>query len=183
MSPAVKTTAQAGMYNYVVSNNSKNKVKAVKVLGVINSDPELLNGLVYGEKGKAWKYVDNDKRVKLLKGYKENYHSAPWQTGDNNKITPTTDVTDQMIQERKDNIDKSIDSPILGFQFNTKNVKTEMTNISNVMNKYMAGLQTGTSDPDTTIPKMNKELKKAGYDKVQKEMQKQYDEFLKDGKN
>lgn len=183
MSPAVKTTAQAGMYNYVVSNNSKNKVKAVKVLGVINSDPELLNGLVYGEKGKAWKYVDNDKRVKLLKGYKENYHSAPWQTGDNNKITLTTDVTDQMIQERKDNIDKSIDSPILGFQFNTKNVKTEMTNISNVMNKYMAGLQTGTSDPDTTIPKMNKELKKAGYDKVQKEMQKQYDEFLKDGKN
>jgi len=181
MSPAVKTTSQAGMYNYVVSNNSQNKEKAVKVLGVLNSDPEILNGLVYGEKGKAWKYTDDDKKVKLLSGYKEKYHTSPWQTGDNAKITPTTDITDAMVQARDEGIKSAITSPILGFQFNTKNVKSEMTNISNVMNKYLAGLQTGTSDPDTTIPKMNKELKKAGYDKVQKEMQKQYDEFLKNG--
>jgi len=183
MSPAIKTTAQAGMYNYVVSNNSQNKEKAVKVLGIINSDPEVLNGLVYGEKGKAWKYVDDNKKVQLLKGYKDGYHSAPWQTGDNGKITPTTDVTNEMVKERETETDKAITSPVLGFQFNTKNVKTEMTNISNVMNKYLAGLQTGTSNPDTTIPKMNAELKKAGYDKVQKEMQKQYDEFQKTGKN
>ena len=88
-----------------------------------------------------------------------------------------------MVKERETETDKAITSPVLGFQFNTKNVKTEMTNISNVMNKYLAGLQTGTSNPDTTIPKMNAELKKAGYDKVQKEMQKQYDEFQKTGKN
>jgi len=182
ISPAIKSTAQAQMYNYVVSNNSDNKEKAVKVLGVMNSDPEVLNGLVYGEKGDAWKYVEDDKRVELLKGYKEGYHSAPWQTGDNNKITPTKNITDEMIQTRIQDTKDAITSPILGFQFKTKNVKTELTNISNVMNKYLAGLQTGTSDPETTIPKMNKELKKAGYDKVQKEMQSQYDAFLKDQK-
>lgn len=182
ISPAIKSTAQAQMYDYVVSNNSDNKEKAVKVLGVMNSDPEVLNGLVYGEKGKAWKYVDDDKRVELLKGYKEGYHSAPWQTGDNGKITPTKNITDEMIQTRIQDTKDAITSPILGFQFKTKNVKTELTNISNVMNKYLAGLQTGTSDPETTIPKMNKELKKAGYDKVQKEMQKQYDDFLKNQK-
>lgn len=182
ISPAIKSTAQAQMYNYVVSNNSDNKEKAVKVLGVMNSDPEVLNGLVYGEKGDAWKYVEDDKRVELLKGYKEGYHSAPWQTGDNNKITPTKNITDEMIQTRIQDTKDAITSPILGFQFKTKNVKTELTNISNVMNKYLAGLQTGTSDPETTIPKMNKELKKAGYDKVQKEMQSQYDTFLKDQK-
>ncbi len=42
------------MANFVVSNTSKNKELAVKVLGLINTDSKLLNGLVYGEEGKEW---------------------------------------------------------------------------------------------------------------------------------
>ncbi|MFR2689173.1 MAG: DUF3502 domain-containing protein, partial [Enterococcus faecium] len=56
-------------------------------------------------------------------------------------------------------------------------VKTELSNISNVMNQYLDGLNTGTVDPDETLPKLKEALDKAGYDKVLKEMQKQYDEF------
>ena len=55
--------------------------------------------------------------------------------------------------------------------------KTELSNISNVMNQYLDGLNTGTVDPDETLPKLKEALDKAGYDKVLKEMQKQYDEF------
>ncbi|HHA4367285.1 TPA: DUF3502 domain-containing protein, partial [Enterococcus faecium] len=51
------------------------------------------------------------------------------------------------------------------------------SNISNVMNQYLDGLNTGTVDPDETLPKLKDALDKAGYDKVLKEMQKQYDEF------
>ena len=44
----LKSTGQAQMANFVVANVSKNKEKAVEVLGLLNSDPELLNGLVWG---------------------------------------------------------------------------------------------------------------------------------------
>lgn len=42
------------MANYVVANTSKTKEKSVELLGLLNSNPELLNGLVYGEEGKQY---------------------------------------------------------------------------------------------------------------------------------
>lgn len=105
---------------------------------------------------------------------------AAWNTG-NNKILYTQDsITDNMIKKRDQSIADAKDSPILGFNFNTKSVKTELSNISNVMNQYMDGLNTGTVDPDETLPKLKEALENAGYNKVLKEMQKQYNQFLKE---
>jgi len=56
-------------------------------------------------------------------------------------------------------------------------VKTEITNISNVMSQYLDGLNTGTLDPDKAIPELNEKLEGAGYEKVREEMQKQFDAF------
>lgn len=62
----LKTTSQAQMANFVVSNVSKNKEKAVEVLSLLNSDPELLNGLVYGVEGKAWEKLATRKSNCLM---------------------------------------------------------------------------------------------------------------------
>ncbi|WP_086443715.1 ABC transporter substrate-binding protein [Candidatus Enterococcus lemimoniae] len=177
---ALKSSDQARMANFVVSNTSKNKEKAVEVLGQINSDPELLNGLVWGIEGEAWEKIpDKDGKIKLLDGYKPNMHLPAWNTG-NNKILYTQDtITEDMIKERDESIAKAETSPILGFNFVTSNVKTEMSNIANVMSQYLDGLNTGTVDPEETVPKLKEALDNAGYDKVLTEMQKQYDEFLK----
>ena len=52
----------------------------------------------------------------------------------------------------------------------------------NVMNRYKANLNTGSIDPEKTIPEMVSELKKAGWDDAQKDMQKQLEQFVKDNK-
>ena len=172
----LKSTGQAQMANFVVSNTSKNKEKSVEFLALLNSDPELLNGLVWGIEGEAWEKVGDDK-VKLLDGYQPKTHMSAWNTG-NNKILYTQDtITDEMIAKRDQSIAEAETSPILGFSFNTDSVKTELSNISNVMNQYLDGLNTGTVDPDETLPKLMDALDKAGYDKVLTEMQKQYDTF------
>jgi putative aldouronate transport system substrate-binding protein len=174
----LKSTAQAQMANFVVSNTSKNKEKAVEFLGLLNSDAELLNGLVWGVEGEAWeKLPDAEDKIKLLDGYKPNNHMAAWNTG-NNRILYTQDsITDEMIEKRDQSIEEAETSPILGFSFNTDSVKTEISNISNVMSQYLDGVNTGTVDPDETLPKLNEALQKAGYEKVLKEMQRQFDEF------
>ncbi|MCB5954096.1 ABC transporter substrate-binding protein [Enterococcus sp. CWB-B31] len=176
----LKSTAQAQMANFVISNVSKNKEKAMEFLGLLNSDPELLNGLVYGVEGEAWEKIEGeDNKIKLLDGYQPNNHMAAWNTG-NNLILYTQDtITDEMIKERDENIAASESSPILGFNFKTDAVKTEITNIANVMNRYKSSLATGTIDPEVNIPKLLEDLKTAGWDKVCEEMQQQFDEFRK----
>ncbi|WP_088839382.1 ABC transporter substrate-binding protein [Listeria sp. ILCC792] len=176
-----KTNAQSQMANFVVSSNSKNKEKAVEVLGVLNSNPDVLNTLVYGEEGKSWEKTDNG-HAKILDGYKANNHLSAWNTGNNKILYPTANVTDDMIKTRDDSIANATQSPLLGFNVKTDSIKTELSNIANVMNQYIDGLNTGTLDPDKAIPEMNKKLEKAGYEKVRKELQKQYDAFLKENK-
>lgn len=177
----LKTTSQAQMANFVVSNTSKNKEKAVEFLNLLNTDPELLNGLVYGVEGKAWEKVGDDK-LKLLDGYKPNEHMAAWNTG-NNMILYTQDtITDDQIKQRDESIEKAQTSPILGFNAKTDNFKTQLSSIMNVMNRYKANLNTGSIDPEKTVPELVSELKKAGWDDAQKDMQKQLDQFVKDNK-
>ncbi|KHD45950.1 ABC transporter substrate-binding protein [Streptococcus hongkongensis] len=177
----LKTTNQAQMANFVVSSASKNKEKAVEVLGLLNSDPELLNGLVYGVKGEAWEKT-GDKKIKLLDGYKPKLHMSAWNTGNNKILYTQESITDDMIAKRDQSIKDAKESPILGFTVNTKSIKTELSNIANVMNRYKASVNTGTVDPDETLPKMIKDLKGAGWDKVQKEVQKQLDDYTSKNK-
>lgn len=175
----VKKLSNAMMANFVVSSTSKHQKEAVKALNVINSNPDVLNTLVYGIKGEAWEKND-DGTAKLLDGYKPNYHMQAWNIGNNLAVYPTEGTTKDQITARDQNIADATESPLLGFNFDQENVKTEITNISNVMSKYQLGLTTGTLDPDEAISEMDKELESAGMDKVMKEMQKQYDAFLKD---
>ncbi|MDR2276575.1 ABC transporter substrate-binding protein [Vagococcus fluvialis] len=176
-----RTTATAQMANFVVSNVSKNKEKSVEFLGLLNSDPELLNGLVWGVEGEAWEKVGDD-RIKLLDGYKPNMHMAAWNTG-NNMLLYTQDTLDEaLVKERDEKIANSLTSPTLGFNFKTDKVKTEVTNISNVMSRYKDSLNTGSVDPNEYVAKMVKDLEKAGWNKVQEEMQTQLDDFLKESK-
>ncbi|MGG6835015.1 UNVERIFIED_CONTAM: extracellular solute-binding protein [Streptococcus canis] len=144
----LKTTSQAQMANFVVSNVSKNKEKA------------------------------GDKKIKLLDGYQPKMHMGAWNTGNNKILYTQESITDDMITKRDQSIKDAKESPILGFTVNTKSIKTELSNISNVMNRYKASINTGTVDPDEALPKLLADLKGAGWDKVQKEVQKQLDDFV-----
>ena len=56
----------------------------------------------------------------------------------------------------------------LVFTFVKDKVKTEITNVATVMNRYAASLNTGTVDPEETLPKLMDDLKTAGWDKFKK---------------
>lgn len=174
----LKSTGTTQMANFVISNVSKNKEKAMEFLGLLNSDPELLNGLVWGVEGEAWEKIDGQEdKIKLLEGYQPNMHMSAWNTGNNQILYTQESITDEMIKQRDENIENAEESPILGFNFKTDNVKTEITNIVNVMNRYKASINTGTIDPEENVPKLIEDLKTAGWEKVRDEMQTQYDAF------
>lgn len=177
----LKSTEQAQVASLAISNNSKNPEKSLQFLELLNTNKDLLNLFVYGKKGTNWE-LEGDNKVKLLPAYAPDNHMAAWNTGNNLTVYPTTNITDTQIAERDRKIKEAKESPMLGFNVKIDNIKTELSNIANVMNQYDKGLHTGTLDPVKTLPELNQKLKVAGYEKVQKEIQSQYDEFLKSKK-
>lgn len=72
----------------------------------------------------------------------------------------------------------AIESPLKGFFFDSKPVKSEIAAMENVVSQYKKDLLFGRVDPDVVLPEFLQKLKDVGSEKVQAEMQKQYDEFL-----
>ncbi|HEX2927920.1 MAG TPA: DUF3502 domain-containing protein, partial [Ruminiclostridium sp.] len=83
----------------------------------------------------------------------------------------------------KENINRAIPSPLLGFNFNSQYVADELSSLEEIVNKYYIDLSIGKIDPAVNLPKMNKEFKNAGLQKVLNEIQKQVDTFVKAQKN
>lgn len=176
-----KSTAQAQVAVWSISKTSKHKKEAMQVLNLLNTDKKLINNIVWGLEGQQWKFTDEKAgKIDITKKYKPGYFIGAWMMGNNDNLYTLKSVTDQQIADRKSGIKNAKESAALGFNPNLDSMKTEMTNLSNVMSKYLDILNTGTADPVPTIEKMDKELKAAGYDKVQKELQKQYDAFRAD---
>jgi putative aldouronate transport system substrate-binding protein len=70
--------------------------------------------------------------------------------------------------------------PLQGFNFDTTNVKTELTAIQQVYQQYGLPLEGGfVADVDKAFADYKAKLKAAGFDKVFAELQKQADDYLK----
>ncbi|HPU63133.1 MAG TPA: DUF3502 domain-containing protein, partial [Mobilitalea sp.] len=70
-------------------------------------------------------------------------------------------------------------SPAMGFTFDSSEVKTEYTAVSNVIQQYLPGLLCGSVDPEVVIPEFRSKLSDAGLDAIIAAKQKQLDEWLK----
>lgn len=172
-----KSEAQAQVAIWTISKTSQHKKQAMQVLNALNTDPKLLNEVVWGIKGQDWNFTNKVKgKIKTTSKYQVIFPA--WMMGNNRLLYTQDSVTQKMIDKRDSSIKQAKQSAALGFMPTTKAVKTQVTNCTNVMSKYLDILNTGTADPVPTIKKMDKELKTAGYDKVQANLQKQYDAFL-----
>ena len=175
----IKTNAQARMSNFVIAQNSDHVEESVKLLNYINSKPEIMNTLVYGLEGENWEKVGEDK-IKLLPKYNEGAtHMSAWNTGNAALLYKDERITPEQLAASEKGLKEATESPLLGFNFNQEPVADEIANVNNVVNEYVAGLHTDTVDPEKVLPEFNKTLKDAGIDKIKEEMQRQYDEFLK----
>ncbi len=74
----------------------------MEVLTLINTNPELLNGLVFGPEGVNWeKDPSAENRIKLLDGYKGDTRMSAWNTGNSQILYITDKVTDEDVKSRR----------------------------------------------------------------------------------
>jgi putative aldouronate transport system substrate-binding protein len=168
---------------WCIANNSKNPGKAMQVLNLLYTNPELANLFVNGVEGVHWEFADKDKGIiKYADGITAattGYSVVGW-AWPNEQITYVWEGDDPDVWKKLGEFNKSAhSSPAKGFVWNNEKVLNAVTACNNVVAKYEAGLLTGCLDPEKTIPQFNKELKAAGIDAVISEKQNQLDAWLK----
>lgn len=172
--PLYSTETIQGSMN-AISANSKHKDECLKFLQLVNTDSKLRDMLAYGVPDKTFKYVGDG----IVKKLTDTWPLAAYTQGTFFNMSVTEDVDPKQWDEVKAQNENAVSSTCLGFALDITNIQNELSNCLTVWDKYKFDLLTGASDPETTLPKLNAELKNAGFDTIVSEAQKQIDEFYK----
>ena len=164
-----------------INVNSKNPVRALKFLNLMNTDAYLHNLLVFGIEGEHYTKI-GENQIKRTKAGEENYAMPDWEMG-NMFISYVMDNEPVDKWKKFAEFNASVvPSPALGFVFDTQPVNAEISALKNVMEQFYPTIAMGMVDYQTALPEMNAKLKSSGMDKLLAEVQKQYDEWKKTGK-
>jgi putative aldouronate transport system substrate-binding protein len=171
-----------------VTASSAHPVEALKFLQLINTEAgeEIYNTIVYGLEGVEYEKID-DTHIKTLEydgpqASDNSYSAHKWIMGNTFHAWLNQACSDQdneiamQINEATDNVV----SPTMGFRFDNSAVTTELDQINAVVAEYFDTLRLGAKGADWEgyynefVEKMNA----AGVEKVQNEIQTQFDAFL-----
>lgn len=172
--PLYSTESIQGSMN-AVSVNSKYKAESMKLLQLINTDAKLRDMFAYGIEGKTFDYVSDG----VIKKNTDTWPLAAYTQGTFFNMSITEDADPNQWEQVKEQNESASSSICLGFALDITNIQNEVSNCMTVYDKYKYDLLTGAVDPETTVPKLVEELKKAGMDTIIEEAQKQIDEFFK----
>ncbi len=145
----------------------------MEFLNLLNTDVYLRNLLNYGIEGTHYEKT-GDTQIKLTDRAKD--YSVGYYTLGNLFITYTLDnePVDKWKEFEAFN-DASVESPALGFKFNTEKVSNQIAAINNVLEEFKSTIYSGSVNEAEYLEKMNKKLKEVGIDEVISEMQSQID--------
>ncbi|NIK77870.1 ABC-type glycerol-3-phosphate transport system substrate-binding protein [Paenibacillus castaneae] len=187
VTPSIVTTESVRGGIMSVNANTKHPIECIKFLNLLNTDPEIRNLFNYGiegvhytldEHGQAAPIPGKDSHGDPIPDGPASYAGVQYTQG-NWFILKTMggdypEPLNKWDQFRKYNAEV-IKSTVLGFTPDLSKLTTQTDNIEMIWKKYYPSLMTGTVDVDTILPRFNEELKQAGIEEVQKEIQKQLD--------
>ena len=166
-----------------ISTSSKNPVRVMRFLNLLNTDRYLKNLVVHGVEGKHYERID-EKTVKATPGSGYDIYSNSWAIGnvflddlldteDPNKLTDLKAYNDRAKTSKLDNA-------ILSFCLKEDDERTRVrSEINGVIDKYTKQIVTGAVDPEPVIGELNEQLKKVGIDDYIKSIQAEFDEYYK----
>lgn len=154
-----------------ISASCEHPDKALQFLELINTDSYVRDSFFYGLEGDDWVYTA-DKKV-----HKNNdeWKMAGYTQGTFFIVSQRDDVDFNQWDEVKELNAKAIASPVLGINLDVTDFEDEMVNCVEIYNKYKSELFTGTKDPEAMVKTMMEEMRKAGFDDMQKKAQEQID--------
>lgn len=161
----------------MISVNSKHPEKCLELLNLVNTDTTLRDMFYYGEEGVNFEYVDKDGQKKAHK-INTDWSMAGYTQGTFFTVTPEDTTSNDQWSEIKALNEAAVPSVMLGFNFDTTEVDSQLANCREIWLRYKSEVMAGVNDPAEVVPQIKKELMAAGFQDIMDAAQEQVDEFL-----
>ncbi len=182
LTDALSSTSRVNNSIIAIPTTSAHPEKAMEFINLLYTDAELLNMLYYGIEGEHYQVVDAQQgKVGYVDG--QDMMSCKYV----NKLKIGNQLLTYIDATSPDSLNENIEaynasakkSKALGFTYDSSSVANELAALDTVSAKYRRGLECGSLNPETELPKFIEELKNAGIDDVIAEKQAQLDAWVK----
>jgi len=174
--PYYSTASIQGSMNGI-SSNSRHKAEALKLLELVNTDTKLRDMLVYGIEGKHFNYVDDGTAVEIIRAAGD-WSLVNYMQGNYFIVTPQKDVPPNYWDEIRQQNEIAQPVTTMGFVIDLEPIRVDLMNCKLVWDRYSTDLTLGASNPNEILPKVIRELKAAGVDRLIENIQQQVDVFF-----
>ena len=182
LTDALSTTSDVNNMVITIPTTAANPEKAMAFINLLYSDAGLTNMLYYGIEGEHYQVVDEQLgKVGYVDG--QDMMSCKYV----NKLKVGNQLIAYIETTSPDNLNEAIESfnnaagksKALGFTYDSATVANQLAALDTVSAKYRRGLECGSLNPETELPKFIEELKGAGIEDVITEKQAQIDAWAK----
>lgn len=178
---SIITTQRLNFAQWTIPAACESPEKAVAFLNYLYTDPRVQNLYHYGIEGKDYEIKDAEKGIV---GYPDGvtsnnvgWSTQLWTSG-NASIGYLWETDIKTLFTDVEAFNKTATfSPLYGFVYDSQNVRTEITAVQNVLDKYSSVITSGLSEPDTAVDKFIEELNAAGINNIVEDMQAQVDSW------
>lgn len=179
---AYLSTGDINAVSWMVASNTKVPEAALKFLNLTFTDEDVCNLLINGIEGRD--YVKNeDGTISYPEG--EDAATVPYTAqlscgtlGNFFIMYQPAGTNPESLEWELEQNKSAKTSVAMGFTFDSSKLKTQYTAVSNVIQQYLPGLQCGSVDPETEIPKFVDALNNAGFQDIISAKQEQLDAWM-----
>ncbi|GFZ93433.1 ABC transporter substrate-binding protein [Paenibacillus marchantiophytorum] len=176
-----KSTAISTQNGIAIHASSKSPERSLMVLDLLQNDKQLHDLMMYGIEGTHYTAVGSDQFTKTDKFASFNtFTNWSFQSPLNRQETTYPQAAKDIENKWKNQVTHF---KLETFVFDTSKVINEVSNVSNVMTRYGLPLEYGlVKETDKGLADLQSQLKAAGVDKAQAELQNQVNTFLAENK-
>lgn len=157
-----------------IASASKNPVKALKLLELVNTDKELYNMLVFGLEGQDYNWVD-DTHIEKVDG---GYSVAAWVIGNQFNAYYTVGQPEGLWEETIALNESAAPDPMGDFSFDRSKIENQIANVNAIREEYKKILHYGLDDPAKMIAEREEKLAAAGQAEILAEINRQLAEHM-----
>lgn len=192
----VSPYATTGMYQSIqwgISSNCKTPEKAMQMLNLLYSDPEVVSLLLYGMEGEHYVVEEQGESYKKVIAFPDGmdamtstYYMTLGVFGDHMLYpvwSPDTLDSYDLFTEFNEIVSKEeCQSVALDYAYDFSRLSTQYSAVNAVISQYSGAIATGSVDPEKEIPEFVKALEDAGINELIKDNQKQFDAWSAESK-